>query len=479
MGRLQVTGEVSRATDTPESIRGSVDLQSEKLGQFSAEGVLGEQWKIGSQLELEFKVDRLSKASALLPISLQGDVPLQAQAIVRTDGETLQVTELKVTAGRNDISGEISYPLNETGNHRQKIAGRLASEYFNLNDLFPKKEKKYLFGNEVIPLIWADRYDVDLEFSASHLVRRNYEVTDVTLKVNSLNGLVNFQLQGISAGGDLKVQLDLDTQVDPPPANYSYDWKHLDLDRLPAVLKGSRDISGSLSTRGYISGWGKSLHEIAQSGNGYIFTDLESIKFPRGREELLATTPLNIAEQILRGVSPWAKRKKYYDVKCGVIGMQITEGVAHSPAPPDHTIALKAKEFELLAFGNLELSEEMLQLSVRSKPRREGISLDSLLDQSGLSLLYPPYFGIHGTLRHPVVAPDPDGRNVLERFKLEDSDILKSLKLGAAWATAGTSAVVLSLLDQLSDEGGGCQGARQRSQLFMLKSAESLSRVRR
>jgi hypothetical protein len=286
-------------------------------------------------------------------------------------------------------------------------------------------------------------------------------------------------LQGISAGGDLKVQLDLDTQVDPPPANYSYDWKHLDLDRLPAVLKGSRDISGSLSTRGYISGWGKSLHEIAQSGNGYIFTDLESIKFPRGREELLATTPLNIAEQILRGVSPWAKRKKYYDVKCGVIGMQITEGVAHSPAPPDHTIALKAKEFELLAFGNLELSEEMLQLSVRSKPRREGISLDSLLDQSGLSLLYPPYFGIHGTLRHPVVAPDPDGRNVLERFKLEDSDILKSLKLGAAWATAGTSAVVLSLLDQLSDEGGGCQGARQRSQLFMLKSAESLSRVRR
>ena len=479
MGRLQVTGEVSRATDTPESIRGSVDLQSEKLGQFSAEGVLGEQWKIGSQLELEFKVDRLSKASALLPISLQGDVPLQAQAIVRTDGETLQVTELKVTAGRNDISGEISYPLNETGNHRQKIAGRLASEYFNLNDLFPKKEKKYLFGNEVIPLIWADRYDVDLEFSASHLVRRNYEVTDVTLKVNSLNGLVNFQLQGISAGGDLEVQLDLDTQVDPPPANYSYDWKHLDLDRLPAMLKGSRDISGSLSTRGYISGWGKSLHEIAQSGNGYIFTDLESIKFPRGREELLATTPLNIAEQILRGVSPWAKRKKYYDVKCGVIGMQITKGVAHSPAPPDHTIALKAKEFELLAFGNLELSEEMLQLSVRSKPRREGISLDSLLDQSGLSLLYPPYFGIHGTLRHPVVAPDPDGRNVLERFKLEDSDILKSLKLGAAWATAGTSAVVLSLLDQLSDEGGGCQGARQRSQLFMLKSAESLSRVRR
>jgi len=468
-GRLRATGQVLRETDSHESTKGLVNLQSEKLGQLMAEGVLGEQWKSGSQLELKYEVDRLSKASALLEILLQGDVPLQAQAIVRTDGETLQVTELRMTAGRNDISGEISYPLNGTDNHRQKIDGRLASEYFNLNDIFPKKEKKYLFGEELIPLTWADRYDVDLEYSAGHLLRRNYEITDATALLTSLDGQVNIRLQGISAGGDLEVQLDLDTQVDPHPANYTYDWKHLDLDRLPTVLKGGRQISGALSTRGYISGWGNSLHEIAQSGNGYLFTELlEGIKFPRGREELLTTGPLNITEQILRGVSPWAKRKKYYDVKCGVIGMQITKGVAHSPAPPDHTIALKVGEFELLAFGNLELSEEMLELSVRSKPRREGISLDSLLEQSGLSLLYPPYYKIGGTLRRPVVAQDPEG-----------SSIFESLKLGAAWATAGTSVVVLSLLDQLSDEGGGCLGARERSQLFMLKSAESLSRVRR
>ena len=466
MGRLQVTGEVRRATDTHESITGSVNLESEKLGQFSAEGILGKQWKIGSQLELKFKVDRLSKAIAVLPIPLQGDVPLQAQAIVRTDGETLQVTELRVTAGRNDISGEISYPLNGTDNHRQKIDGRLASEYFNLNDLFPKKEKKYLFGNEDMPLAWADRYDVDLEYSAGHLVRRNYEITDATARLTSLDGLVKIRLQGNSAGGDLEVQLDLDTQVDPHPANYAYDWRHLDLDLLPVALKGKRDISGSLSTRGYISGSGKSLHEIAQSGNGYIFTELEGIKFPRGREELLTTTPLNIAEQILRGVSPWAERKKYYDIKCGVIGMLITDGVGHSPAPPNHTIALKADEFELLAFGKLELSTESLRLHVRSKPRREGISPASLLEESGLSLLYPPYFVIEGSLRRPVAVPDPGGKNLMEILKLEDNDILKSLKLGAAWATGGTSAVVLSLLNQLDDEDGGCQGARQRSELL-------------
>ena len=466
MGRLQVTGEVSRATDTHESITGSVNLESEKLGQFAAKGVLGEQWKIGTKLELKHKVDRLSRVAAVLAIPLQGDVPLQAQAIVSTDGEKLQVTELRVTAGRNDISGEISYPLNGTDNHRQKIDGRLASEYFNLNDLFPKKEKKYLFGNEDMPLAWADSYDVDLEYSAGHLIRRNYEITDATALLASLDGQVNIRLQGISAGGDLEVRLDLDTQVDPHPANYAYDWKHLDLDLLPVALKGKWDISGSLSTRGYISGSGISLHEIAQSGNGYLFTELEGIKFPRGREELLTTTPFSITEQILRGVSPWAERKKYYDIKCGVIGMLITDGVGHSPAPPNHTIALKAEEFELLAFGKVELSTESPRLHVHSKPRREGISPASLLEESGLSLLYPPYFVIEGSLRRPVVVPDPGGKNLMEILKLEDNDILKSLKMGAAWATGGTSAVVLSLLNQLGDEDGGCQGARQRSELL-------------
>ena len=121
----------------------------------------------------------------------------------------------------------------------------------------------------------------------------------------------------------------------------------------------------------------------------------------------------------------------------------------------------------LSAFGDLDLSEENLGLSVRSKPRRERISIDSLLDQSGLSLLYPPYYRIEGKLRRPIAVPDPDGRNLLERLKLEDSDILSGLKLGAALATGGTSAVVLSLLDQLDDEGGGCAGARQRSQLLL------------
>ena len=465
-GRLRATGQVLRETDSHGSTRVSVNLESEKLGQLSAEGVWGEQWNNGSKLDMKFVVDQVSKLSALPSFSFQGETPLQAQATVTTNGEMLLVKELKVKAGRNDISGEISYLLNENDGDRQKIKGRLVSKYLNLNDLIPTKEKKYLFGNERIPLNWAHSTDVDLEFAADHLLRRKYEVSDVALKVDSLNGLVNFQLQGISAGGDLEVQLDLDTQIVPHPANYSYDWKHLNLDLLPPGLKGSFDVSGVLSTHGYLAGAGRTLHEIAQSGNGYLFTDLESIKFPRGREELRATTPLNIAGQILREVSPWVERKKFYDIKCGVIGIQITDGVGHSAAPPHHTIAIKAGEFELSAFGDLDLSEENLGLSVCSKPRRERISLDSLLDQSGLSLLYPPCYRIEGKLRRPTAVPDPDGRNLLERLKLEDSDILSSLKLGAALATGGTSAVVLSLLDQLDDEGGGCPGARQRSQLF-------------
>ena len=69
-------------------------------------------------------------------------------------------------------------------------------------------------------------------------MRRNYEVTDASAFKGDIrsNGLVNIpSCRAISAGGDLEVQLDLDTQVDPPPANYSYNWKHLDLGLLPVA----------------------------------------------------------------------------------------------------------------------------------------------------------------------------------------------------------------------------------------------------
>jgi hypothetical protein len=248
----------------------------------------------------------------------------------------------------------------------------------------------------------------------------------------------------------------LDTRAEPHHARYRYNWENLDLALLPAAKKVDREISGQLSLKGYVVGSGNSLHQIMQGGDGYLFVDVKNARFLRGRMELLTTSPLNIAEQILREVSPFVKREKFFDIECGIIGMQIKDGIAQAPAPPDHTIAIKAKEFQLSAFGDLRLEDESLHLSVRSKARL-GVSAATLLDQSGLSPLYSPFYRIAGTMLRPKVEPDPEGSGLLET----------GMKLGAAWATAGTSAVWLSLIDRLTSEPGGCKGPTERFRSFV------------
>jgi hypothetical protein len=176
--------------------------------------------------------------------------------------------------------------------------------------------------------------------------------------------------------------------------------------------------------------------------------------------ELLTTSPINIAEQILREVSPWAQRKKFFEIECGVIGIRIENGIGRSLAPPDHTIAIKAKEFRLAGFGDVQLADESMNLSVRSKARRLGLSAATLIEQSGLSPIYSPFYRIAGTLLRPKVEPDPQGTDLLET----------GVKLGAAWATGGTSVFLLSLIDRLVIEPVGCEGAKERARALVPSS---------
>ena len=96
-------------------------------------------------------------------------------------------------------------------------------------------------------------------------------------------------------------------------------------------------------------------------------------------------------------------------------------------------------------------------LSVRSKARRVGLSAATLIEQSGLSTIYSPFYRIAGTLLRPKVEPDPQGTDLLET----------GVKLGAAWATGGTSVFLLSLFDRLVIEPVGCEGARERARTLV------------
>jgi hypothetical protein len=453
VGGFQAEGSLMRTTGNQQPVSGSIYLVSDRLGSIAAEGVFRSPQQRDSEFRVEMQSDSISEVAALVSFPLADVGPFRGEAIMRLRPEQISLDEFHLYAGDNDLHGSIAYRPSSSHDGRTEIYGQLQSSYLNVNALLPPPERIYLFSAEPLPVRWASTHDVEVDFKIARFLRRNYDLRSLTGKVVSVNGEVEGQSNSSAFGGDLELHLILDTRSSPYHAKYEYDWSGLNLALLPAARKVDREISGRVKLKGEITGSGNSLHQIMARGNGYLFVDLDSARFLRGGMELLTTSPINIAEQILREVSPWAERKKFFEIECGVIGMRIENGIGRSLAPPDHTIAIKAKEFRLAGFGDLQLMDESLSLSVRSKARRLGLSAATLIEQSGLSTIYSPFYRIVGTLLRPKVEADPEGRNLLET----------GVKLGAAWATGGTSVVLLSLIDRLAIEPVGCEGARDRA----------------
>ena len=457
VGSFEVEGSATRIAGDGQPVTGSARLVADRLGSVVAKGVFGSSPQGDSKIRVVIESESIAEVAALGSFVLADVGPFRGEAIIHLMPEQILLEEFHLRAGDNDLHGSITYRSAADHGGRAKIDGQLRSSYLNVNELLPPPKRKFLFGAEPLPVRWASTQDVEVGFKVGRFLRRNYDLRSLAGKVSSQNGKVDGHFSSFAFGGDLTLHLMLDTRSMPYRAKYQYDWKGLNLALLPAAQKFDREISGRMNLKGGVTGTGNSLHQIMEQGDGYLFVDLASTRFLRGGMELLTTSPINIAVQILREVSPWVQRKKFFEIECGVIGLRIENGIGRSLAPPDHTIAIKAKEFRLAGFGDVQFADESMSLSVRSKARRLGLSAATLIEQSGLSTIYSPFYRVVGTLLRPQVEPDPKGANLLET----------GVKLGAAWATGGTSVFLLSLIDRLVIEPVGCEGARERARALV------------
>lgn len=457
VGSFQVEGSATRIAGDEQPVTGSARLIADGLGSVAAKGVFGLSPQGDSKISVAIESESMAKVAALGSFVLADVGPFRGEANIRLMSDQILLEEFHLSAGDNDLHGSIVYRSAAGYGGRAKIDGQLQSSYLNVNQLLPPPERRFLFSAEPLPVRWARTHDVEVGFKVGRFLRRNYDLRRLDGKVSSQNGEVDGHSESSAFGGDLALHLMLDTRSTPYRAKYQYDWKGLSLALLPAAQKFDREITGRVNLKGGITGTGNSLHQIMEQGDGYLFVDLENARFLRGGMELLTTSPINIAVQILREVSPWVQRKKFFEIECGVIGMRIEKGIGRSLAPPKHTIAIKAKEFRLAGFGDVQFADESMGLSVRSKARRLGLSAATLIEQSGLSTIYSPFYRIAGTLLRPKVEPDPQGTDLLET----------GVKLGAAWATGGTSVFLLSLIDRLVIEPVGCEGARERARALV------------
>jgi hypothetical protein len=453
IGSFRLDGSLIRVKGVREPTTVSLRLNSNKLGVLIAEGSIFSMNSMGSRLDLSIATDSISKFMSVASVRMANVKPFQGDASVRLTNGSVLLDDFHFRVGNNDLFGAIEYRRGVITGTRPSIKADVESAYLNLNELFPPPTKTFLFSEEPLPAGWAMSHDVSVQFKVGRFLRRNYDLRGLVGRVTSLSGVVDAHSRSSAFGGDLELTLNLDTRPTPFKAVYQYNWNDLDLALLPVARKAAPEITGRVDLKGGITGEGRSLHQIVERGDGYLFVDVEQARFLRGGMELFTTSPINIVEQILREVSPWGQREKFFDIECGVIGIRIKNGVGVALPPPEHTIAIKAKEFRLAGFGDLQLSDESLSLSVRSKARGLGFSSATLIEQSGLSAIYPPFYRIAGSLLSPKVESDPEGSDLVETL----------LKLGSAYVTGGTSVALLGLIDRLAIEPVGCEGARDRA----------------
>jgi len=186
-----------------------------------------------------------------------------------------------------------------------------------------------------------------------------------------------------------------------------------------------RDAIPALDLEVQLSGEGTTLHEIMSSSNGNI-----SGRQGAGQINMQAAGVLfsDLFTSILRTLNPLAETESVTTLECGVYEIDIVNGIATI-----EQMALQTERLTIVSSGNIDLSTEEIDLTLRTKTREGlGVSLGGVVNS---------FLKVGGTLSNPSLGVDAAG---------------SVTTTGAAVATGGLSVLARGLWDRVSAEADIC-----------------------
>jgi uncharacterized protein involved in outer membrane biogenesis len=175
-----------------------------------------------------------------------------------------------------------------------------------------------------------------------------------------------------------------------------------------------------------LEGSGTTVREAAAALNGSI-----TVYSPGGTVNNVAKGAVRhpFLAQVVSAISPSASRKDVINISCLAAVVNAKEGVLQL----DPGIALQSDQLNIFARGRVNLSNEKLDINLRTQTRKT-------IDLS-VSEVFSPYVKLSGTLASPKVAIDPKGT---------------LLSGGAAYLSGGLSILAKKALDQLGGTKNPC-----------------------
>ena len=170
-----------------------------------------------------------------------------------------------------------------------------------------------------------------------------------------------------------------------------------------------------------LTGTGASLHDIMTSSSGSV-----TGRQGTGQLDLQGAGALfaDMLSSVVRTLNPLADERTYADIECGILDIDIADGVANI-----EELALQSDRLTIVGSGKIDFSDESIDLNVNTKSR-EGLGLS-------VGGVANSFVKVGGTLREPALGVDAAGT---------------VRTTGAAVATGGLSVIAKGLWDRVSSE---------------------------
>lgn len=298
----------------------------------------------------------------------------------------------------------------------------------------PAKSGERMFSDDPLPWDQLNAADAKINLSVGKLTLPNGVVlTNVSVPMDLVNGKLALKPASFNvAGGTLSAEVDADANA--KSFALKADAKNITAETVAKELKKSDIITqGPIDLIVNVRGAGSSAHALAGSLNGSVMVGMGESRI---RSDAMNFIGGDILMNVMNAVNPMGNKDPYTVARCGVVNLQITNGVART----NDGIALVTDKMQLTSSGQIDFGNERIDLSVRPKATGGlGIGLGSLAQA----------VKVQGPLAAPGIGIDKAGA-------------IKSLStLGAAFATGGASLLAQSAADKAAGAGGDpCQNAR-------------------
>ena len=341
-----------------------------------------------------------------------GDSALQGKMVADLSGE------------KPDISVDLSSTLLDLRHAQKILTGGEEGDEETTETASDATDR--VFSAEPLRLHVLDDANVEFELTADQIRLMSGELSDFELLLKVLDGELTIDpVSFTQREGAMRGRL----RLFPIDNVYGLDVS-LDIDGVrPHVLAAPgqdpmdippADIELSLH------GQGNSVAEFVGSSDGYVFVFQD-----KGRVAMLGRGLMfqDLVSGIVRTLNPLSTRRTYTNLDCGILNIDVENGLAAI-----RNLAMQTDRVTIIGSGSINLANERLNMSIRTKSREGiGVSVGSVMNS---------FLRVGGTIGQPSIEIDPT------------SSVTTT---GAAVATGGLSLLARGLWDRLSAEADMCK----------------------